>query len=271
MEFHLGALLFLVSPCLCVNAKHFFRFLSPFRPDRSSETESESVIGDLVSVSRGEPTREDWRYVFSDIAREISELEIVNELREDCIVCWVDEEGGLHGFHPVDYGSIYDGSVSNRHLESTFAGHCFVGLRRSMKVPSALSEIRRCDLLFLYKLTRGKQRHVLRLRHSFLGARVEVSSMPLPSSEDMIDNSAKVYSQTVIEGFNVHYEPGVFETCPKFRPTFQEDLKYVCLRMIGLLPNIAPDLGLSLTSSERPQVIEAGNGFLGEQGVFLRE
>ena len=231
MEFHLGALLFLVSPCLCVNARHLFRLLSPFRPSgRQTENDGESSHGDLVNVMHGEPTREEWRYVYSDPAGEGSELEVVNELREACLVCWVDEEGGLHGFHPVDNGSITDGSVSNRHLESTFAGHCFVGIRRSMKLPSSLSETRRSDLLFLYKLTQGKQRHVLRLHHSFSGARIEVSAQPLPSPEDMIDNSRKVYLQTDIEGFKVHYEPGVFESCPRFKPTFQEDLKYVCLR-----------------------------------------
>ena len=232
MEFHLGALLFLVSPCLCVNARNLFRLLSPLRSASRQQTDhDDSALGDLVSVIHGEPTREEWRYVFSDPGGESGELEVVNELREPCIVCWVDEEGGLHGFHPVDNGSISDGSVSNRHLEGTFAGHCFVGLRRSTKLPSSLSEIRRADLLFLYKLTRGNQRHVLRLRHSSSGARVEVSAQPLPSPDEMIDNSAKVYLQTEIEGFKVHYEPGVFESCPAFKPTFQEDLKHVCWMM----------------------------------------
>lgn len=227
MEFHLGALLFLVSPCLCVNGRGVLRLLARLRPERRSERDRDFALGELVSMVRGEPTNEEWRYIFSEPSREPCELEVVNELSEECVFCWVDEQGGLHGFHPIDNGSIRDGSVSNRHSESTFAGHCFIGIRRSIKIPRSLQEVRRADLIFLYKLTRGGNRHILRLTRSFAGVRAILDSEALPASDDKIDNSDKVYLLTDICGFRVHYEPGVFEACPLFKKAFEEDLQYV--------------------------------------------
>lgn len=100
-------------------------------------------LGDLITTERGEPSNPDWRYMFSDGDGETCEMLVINELREPVLFCWVDHGGELHHFAPINDGSIQDNSVSNRHLETTSVGHSFVCFRRSDKLPSSLSEVRR--------------------------------------------------------------------------------------------------------------------------------
>ncbi|KAJ1446273.1 hypothetical protein M885DRAFT_260366 [Pelagophyceae sp. CCMP2097] len=57
-------------------------------------------------------------------------LHVVNETSSVLTLCWVDDEGRLHCHYPVGAGSDAlwsdDGSASNAHAESTFAGDAFV-------------------------------------------------------------------------------------------------------------------------------------------------
>jgi hypothetical protein len=77
----------------------------------------------------------EWRSIKStsvgEEAGEICEVELVNNTGDTVIFCWVDFEGKLCHYYPVNDGSIRDGSVSNRHDESTVTHHAFVCIKQS--------------------------------------------------------------------------------------------------------------------------------------------
>lgn len=58
------------------------------------------------------------------------ELEIINDLDETILVCWVDWNGNLKHYYPVNDGSINDGSVSNKHIEFGYKNHSFICIRQ---------------------------------------------------------------------------------------------------------------------------------------------
>lgn len=140
MELHLGALLFLLSPMLCAGRRPFARLLARVGLRGDS---ADSDAGDLVTASRGEPSAADWRYLFSEEAGDRCKVQVVNELSFPVLFCWVDPQGDISHYSVVSDASIRDGSVRNVCSESTFAGHVFIGLRRSAKRPTHLREVRK--------------------------------------------------------------------------------------------------------------------------------
>lgn len=106
-------------------------------------------LGELVAVSSLRSfSREDWNSLYSlsltdDDPSSAAELAVTNNLNDaSLLLCWVDCEGGLHNFSPLNDKSIQDGSVSNCHVENTFNGHAFVCFHRSDPIPACLSEVR---------------------------------------------------------------------------------------------------------------------------------
>ena len=76
-----------------------------------------------------------WINIVSDVKGDIEEnqdieLEVINELDETIICCYVDPDGKLHHYYPISDGSIKDGSVSSRHIEFTCAKDSFVFIKQ---------------------------------------------------------------------------------------------------------------------------------------------
>lgn len=201
-----------------------------------------------------------WRHVFSsqdaaegdddgDNDGEV-ELEILNELDEEVTMCWVNERGYLRNFSVLNDKSIRDGSVSNRHTEFTFRGHCFAIFRSapaaavgrsssgsSDSLPAHLDEIAKEDFVCLYKPLRSGCRHLLALRREIptqgrrLGRVVASSSCEELRDDEVIDTCGKSYKQADMSGFRVWFEPGALEM-EAAGAALREDLA----RCVELLP-----------------------------------
>jgi hypothetical protein len=88
-----------------------------------------------------------WRNVVSFNSKEVDkrnkvELTIVNNFKEEIIMCWVNENGDLKHFYRISDGSINDGSVKNYHTEYSQINHAFIlFLQPLLSTTSTLSEI----------------------------------------------------------------------------------------------------------------------------------
>jgi hypothetical protein len=89
-------------------------------------------------------SREVWRAFKSKNGPNLNvkcELEIRNVCGEVVLLCWIDENGKLYHFRPINDDSIKDGSVSNIHVEFTCTHHAFIIIKRSVNLPKYMTEI----------------------------------------------------------------------------------------------------------------------------------
>lgn len=155
------------------------------------------------------------------------EMEVVNNSNEVVLFCWVDFEGILHHFYPINDGSIRDGSVTNRHVECAHTRHAFLCIRQSPNLPKRIGDVRDSDFRFFYRPFQANgagHRHTLVLTN--LGvSNVSCTALITPSA--VIDTSRKEYMSKSICGFTVYYEPGTFEAHPELLETLAFDLDHV--------------------------------------------
>jgi hypothetical protein len=95
---------------------------------------------------------------------ERCELEVVNELDEPILVCWVDQEGFLRHYRPVNDRSIKDKSVPNRHMEYTARSEHFVCMRVIIPLPKALKDIPEEAFICSYTPLKSRILHTLTIR-----------------------------------------------------------------------------------------------------------
>jgi hypothetical protein len=160
------------------------------------------------------------------------ELEVINDLNEPVLLCWVTEKGELKHYHPIFDKSIRDGSVTNNHLEYTHVGHCFVCIKQTTILPKLLKNIKDDNFLFIYTSSEKRTKSVLtlsaqrkRLWSKSTTLRVAHQVLPLShANNDIISSVDKVYLTRMMHGFTVHYEPDVFECTPNFEETLNKDL-----------------------------------------------
>lgn len=201
------------------------------------------------------------------------ELEIINELDEEIILCWVDHQGRLHHYRQINDNSIKDNSVNNHHVEYTFTKDHFVCYRitksissgshtNTQVVPIYVKDIPECDFILSYTPLKAKIKHTLTISKykqskqlfSFLNTilskpsssslltiiqsnKISVSTHYsfLPTNDEIIDSSMKKYQVCNICGFQIFYEENVFEQVIDFKTNFTEDLT----KLIELLPSNA--------------------------------
>jgi hypothetical protein len=218
--------------------------------------ETDPSFGNLITTQSESFRNNKWRNHVSRISEPDTEceLEIVNDLDEQIILCWVDETGKLYNYYPVNDRSIKDNSVSNVHVEYTHRGHCFVGMKKCNDAPKSLKEVPDDKFLFIYVPEKSQSVHKVTLnnnkestaensqRFSFFRSKksrvhptFHIRSECIPKHPDddaLIDTTNKFYEDTCIHGFRIKYEPKLFEESPAFHQCLQEDLGMV----VKLLP-----------------------------------
>ena len=219
--------------------------------NRRDEKNQQHKTGEFVINGKSRHfTNGDWKEFVSteegEQRDEECEIEVVNNLKESLLFCWVDYAGKLHHFHQINDNSIKDGSVSNRHVEFASTHHAFLCLRTSPSsssssygssgignadVPTFLSEVSDDQFVFIYKPTLTSFRHCITISNSrrVLGTHchAHIACTKMKSKSPVIDTSKKVYICGKICDFIVYYEPDVFDTLPSLRQILTEDLKKV--------------------------------------------
>ncbi len=229
------------------------------RSDSADTEEGELVIQGTGSYSLGM-----WKLRTSTrkpSAEDVScELEIINDLDEQVLVCWVTSKGELKHYIPINDKSIKDKSVSNVHLEYTYANDLFVCIRNVQPLPVRMKDITDESFLFCYKPLRRKHRHTLTLSKtlkrrmlSLRGAQevlqVDRICMPVESDDDILDSTKKIYDTCKIDGFTVFFEPGVFAV-PNFERTIRADIaQLVCLLPRGACAKLQRDTHIYINKS----------------------
>ena len=134
------------------------RYLFPFSLGKRSRDKNKLKNSDLYLPE------DSWSSILSlDEDGDQCYLEVINDYNETFLVCWVDVDGSLHHYYPVNDGSIRDGSVSNKHTECTHVGHSFVLFRPSRALPKFLADVRDEDFICLYRPQLGLHRHELKI------------------------------------------------------------------------------------------------------------
>ena len=255
----LGLLLFSGTISLALGRHLNIRFGWLFNRDEKKEHKTGEFI--LNGKSR-HFTNGDWKDFVSteegEQRDEECEIEVVNNLKESLVFCWVDYAGKLHHFNQINDNSIKDGSVSNRHVEFASTHHAFLCLRTSPSsssppssslyrgsgigdddAPKFLSEVSDDQFVFIYKPTLASFRHCITISNSrrVLGTHchAHIACKKMKSKSAVLDTSKKVYVCSKICDFIVYYEPDVFDTLPTLRQLLTEDLK----KVNSLLPNKA--------------------------------
>lgn len=189
---------------------------------------------------------------------EECEIEVVNEMKESVVFCWVDECGKLHHFTQINDNSIADASVSHKHVELANTHHAFlcmkvekeegmgvgkgqVPLRPSSsgsskrKEPKFLRDVSDERFIFIYKPTMSSYRHQITISNSRQlfadrgsDCKAHISLKKMKSSGPIIDTSTKQYPLTKLCDFAVNAEPGVFDSLPTLRRILEEDLQQLC-------------------------------------------
>lgn len=189
------------------------------------------------------------------------ELEIINELDEELLLCWVDCDGCLHHYRQINDNSIKDNSVRNSHVEYTYTRDHFVCIRSTYadvsKLPSQLKDIEPDNFVFSYTPLIAKLRHTLKITkpvklflHALRGSSsrptvsVERIYGPMASEDEIIDTSAKQYNVREICGFRVFYEGDLFRAVDGFETVFIEDMT----QLVRLIPKNACEKLQSTTS-----------------------
>jgi len=149
---HIGLILFgtlslsgfILTKAISLNKRYTTSLQSPDSNIDNKDKKHEIVLADKTS---NEFINKKWINIVSDIKGDINEnedieLEIINELNETILLCYVDSNGKLHHYYPISDGSIKDGSVCNRHVEFTCSKDSFVLIKppkQSMKSNTILS------------------------------------------------------------------------------------------------------------------------------------
>jgi len=263
----LGLLLF-GSAVLVTTANLYLPFSRMFRTSKiprlragfnRGSDEGELTVQGLGSYSLGM-----WKLRTStrtSSADDIScELEIINELDESILFCWVTAKGELKHYVPINDKSIKDKSVSNVHLEYTYANDLFVCIRNVQPLPALMKDIADEAFLFCYTPLKSHLRHTLtvhktnkRRLFSLRGARetlrVERRCVPVESDADILDSTGKVYESRTINGFKVRFEPGVFSV-PNFEQVITADInQLVCLLPAGACARLQRDTSIYINKS----------------------
>ena len=235
--------------------------LNWFQRRHLKEKEKAGTTGEFVVRGRARNFAEGkWKEIVSTTAgeerNEECEIEVVNEMKESVVFCWVDEHGKLHHFTQVNDNSIKDGSVSNRHVELACTHHAFLCMKSAAcsaaassssssssssgrsspgKEPKFLHDVSDERFIFVYKPTLASYRHQITIsasRQLFADRgsdyKAHISCKKMKSGGSVIDTSKKPYTMMKLCNFAVHAEPGVFETTPTLRRIFEEDLQQLC-------------------------------------------
>ena len=167
----------------------------------------------------------------NELSEAKCEMEIINNFDETVLVCWIDPQGTLRNFYPINDGSIKDGSVSNKHCEFTFRNHSFVVIRQSIPLPQKVKDIKKENFLLAYTPLKAKHRHFITVSKSSPSSGrniidVALESSPIESDEDnqLIVTANKEYLCKSICGFLVNYEPDVFDSCPTLEAGITVDI-----------------------------------------------
>ena len=164
------------------------------------------------------------------------EMEIINNFDETILVCWIEPNGTLRNFYPINDGSIKDGSVSNKHLEYTFKNHAFVIIRQSDPLPKKVKDIKRENFLFSYVPYKASHRHrliiqkpVITATSQFMGRKIvdvtlTCEKIEVDEDNQLIVTADKQYLSRSLCGFTVNYESGVFDSCSALEAALVEDL-----------------------------------------------
>lgn len=262
----LGLLLF-SSAVIVTTANLYMPFNQMFRRLRTARLRSDSADteeGELVVQGTSSYSLGMWKLRASTrkpSAEDVScELEIINNLDEPVLVCWVTSKGELKHYIPVNDKSIKDKSVSNVHLEYTYTNDLFVCIRNIQPFPATMKDITDEAFLFCYKPLKRKHRHTLTLSKTLKrrlfnlrGARevlqVDRSCVLAESDAEILDSTTKVYDSRIIEGFHVYFEPGVFAV-PGFERTIHADIaQLVCLLPRGACAKLQQDTHIYINKS----------------------
>jgi hypothetical protein len=208
--------------------------------------------GNLIIHGTNEFEKQSWRSFYSsNSALESGEsiecqLIVTNDFGEEVLFCWISDDGELRHYCPINDGSIQDGSVHNTHTEYTFVGHSFVCIKQSEILPKNMHEINDDNFLFSYTPNQANLKHKITIQKkkkidfiSFIAfitqqkyykiGKIDVSLdfEPVESIEDIIYTTDKIYTSIAINGFQVNYEPTIFEETPHFLSIFKNDLEIV--------------------------------------------
>ena len=251
----IGILIFSVSVILVttmsINQKSNNLRLNSIKDGNKVNEKEKGNVGHFIMEGSSKFRSMIWKQLISHEVYEESkendcELEIINDLNEAVIICWIDTKGDLHNYFPINDASIKDGSVSNRHNEFTFVGHCFVCLRQVDTLPKNIRDVTRQSFIFSFSPSKPKHRHVIHLRNNrngrnrrffFFGKAKEGIDGEMAIEEINLDDSDilrtddKVYESKLICGFLVNFEKEVF-CIPHMEECLAEDLQQV----VQLLP-----------------------------------
>jgi hypothetical protein len=248
---------------------------SKFIKDRSKpavenheEGDDENVDGEIITPDSSCFSRESWRKKVSKRPEGegsiACELEIVNDLDECVLLCWVTDKGDLKHYRPLNDKSIRDSSVSIVHVEYTSVGDHFVCIRNIQNLPTSMRTIPASAFVFSYTPRKAGLRHTITLskgskrrKVSSLRGReqlgsydVALSTAPVESAGEVIDSSAKVYESRVLCGFTVRYEPGVFEEVDGFESAIAADIaQLTCLLPEGACRKLQEDTPIYINKS----------------------
>lgn len=202
----------------------------------SEEVVSSAATGGILKIAE-----ESWRELYSDSdSTEKCHIKVENLFTETILFCWIDEEGKLHHYYPINDGSIKDGSVSNKHVEFSCVGHGFVGLRICDELPKTVADITHGSFLFYYKPHLANYRHeitiepkqLLSFSKSPLKVSVKCVSLGSSGASAVVDTSKKLYDTDEICGFRVMVEPDVFSEVHGLRETLNTDLEMVRILLL---------------------------------------
>lgn len=221
---YLGVVLFASIALLVAGKSYSPLFVDMKRTFLRRRRSVQDDAGELISS----PTRDDrsWRSKYSQDVEGMGQcvLEIINELNEVLIVCWIDFDGNLKNYYNINDRSIRDGSVQNRHMEYTYPHHSFICLRKSKGTrPRHLRDVKHEDIIFHYTPTVGNGRHRMTVglrapsllsRHRTPTITVSLEFEPKDEDDEVIATSDKVYEPLFINGFKLFCEPGVFDVTP---------------------------------------------------------
>lgn len=250
----LGILLFSAFSILLPAYSHF-QHLMKLHPVRLISSRREDSSGELITLNDRYFLLGLWRACYSspDYEHPVTkcELEIINDLNEPILVCWVDYQGNLQHYYQVNDNSIKDKSVCNIHTEYTYIYHSFICIKAnsvSGNYPKTLKDVPMDCFLLHYTPKEPNCIHSIhinernsnpsfsflnnyskRLRSSKRYINIQLSCTKKSAEEDeVIDTTKKVYDVVYLSGFKIKYEPGVFKDCVGLEELLVKDLEMVC-------------------------------------------
>ena len=151
---NLGLLMFACVAVVFVSSsklsflKNFFK--SHQKTSKRKRVFKPAKCGDLLLKNDIKFNKNLWKYMCSSSINNIEcEIDVINDTNETITLCWVDSNGKLCHYYPLNDNSIEDGSVSNIHHETTLTNHLFLFMKSN--VPSLPTHISNVDSK-VYKL-----------------------------------------------------------------------------------------------------------------------